>query len=304
MRASERMKSIDLPSSLAAASIRFFGIMAPRFGATSAYMSPSTSITTISSTIVKPAGRRTRAAVTSLLLFRPRGDVVLGALLAVGTPADDLELVPGLAFLDHVVVVPGVLRVGVEVGVALVVWRRQFLDRRQLALAVLDLPHLDRLGDRLAVGFGLLQPRLLQGFDHVLRDDRAEQAEDDDDHHDLNQREAVLVGAGAVAWADWVLVHGTWRCGGSKRSVSLPDPRAPAAPSTPGAPLPSRRRPARLAELARLARQRHGTAAAAAPRWHRCVTRRSRARCRSPSCCCSQWASARRTGRAPRRPVC
>src|SRR5262249_46557912 len=183
-----------------------------------AYSRPTIMTTTMISISVKPAapGREARGAAGSgltspgsLVLAALRGDVVVGAFVAIRPEADDLE-VTAVEGVDHVLVVPRVLPHVLDEGLALAVGLGELFDRVR-RLVVADLVHPHGVGDVVHVGSGLLHLGLFARADDVRHDQRRQQAEDDDHDHDLDEGEAALVEGEAVpgAAADAVgLVHG------------------------------------------------------------------------------------------------
>src|SRR5579862_223416 len=177
--------------------------------------SPMISTTISISISVNPAagrpGRR-RRRLGGLLVEIPVTDVRIDAVaagLAVGTEgADVVSLAVRAGEREHVVVAPGVLADALDVAALFPVLDRGIGRLRgergealivARVLGIVHVEHGERRLEALDVLLGLGHLGVIDPPHHAWHDHRSQQADDDHDHHDLDEGEAARAAGPAVA---------------------------------------------------------------------------------------------------------
>src|SRR5205085_5327176 len=165
-------------------------------------------ITTSSSMRVKPRARPRGSGARVAPALLPGADVGILAFatrLAVGAERHDVDLALHTRIQVLVGTAPGIVRKLLEVRLPVLRdWpRRRLGDQRLQALLaggialVVQLVQLERLHDVVHVRARRSDPRVLRAVQDVGHDEGCEHADDDEDHHQLDQGEAARV---APAW--------------------------------------------------------------------------------------------------------
>src|SRR5208337_691419 len=187
----------------------------PRYGNARVSINPMMKITTASSSSVKPGEADDTLSRTSVLARRADGPgpdfmapsrrlagvYIVRAFDAVG--AERLQHVRVPIALVEVGRPPGILRQALDIAAAFVIRGHAAVGRRRhqrvqtlvggRVVAVVEVVAIERgldLGE-ISLRLGLLG--LVGGAAQTLDDDRREQAEDQNNHHDFNQGETVLI---------------------------------------------------------------------------------------------------------------